>query len=129
MDIANLRAFVAVAESCSFSLAAERLHLTQPAVSKRIQALEASLDTRLLDRIGRRIVLTEAGRELLPRARHILLELEDSRRAIANQSGREPRHDGTCLERPLFHRRPRGDILRPVHRKLAELSGKVEVAV
>jgi len=87
MDIANLRTFVAVAESRSFSLAAERLHLTQPAVSKRIQALEANLDTRLLDRIGRQIVLTEAGRELLPRARHILLELKDSRRAIANLAG------------------------------------------
>lgn len=47
-------------------LAAERLHLTQPAVSKRIAALEAQLDVRLFDRLGRDVSLTEAGRALLP---------------------------------------------------------------
>ena len=87
MDIASLKAFVAVADSGSFSLAAEHLFVTQPAVSKRISALEAELDTRLFDRIGRSVALTQAGQTLLPRARHILLELEDSVRTLSNLSG------------------------------------------
>lgn len=87
MDIAALKAFVAVADSGSFSLAAEQLFLTQPAISKRISALENELSTRLFDRIGRGISLTEAGQALLPRARNILLELEDSVRALSNLSG------------------------------------------
>jgi len=84
MEINALLAFLAVAETGSFSRAAERLFLTQPAVSKRIAALEQELGSPLFDRIGRRVALTEAGRALLPRVRRILDELEDSRRAIGN---------------------------------------------
>ncbi|HTN30729.1 MAG TPA: LysR substrate-binding domain-containing protein [Pseudomonas sp.] len=87
MDLATLNAFIAVAESGSFSLAGERLHLTQPAVSKRIFALEQQLEVRLFDRLGREVGLTEAGRALLPRAYRILGELEDTRRALANLNG------------------------------------------
>ncbi len=87
MDIAALQAFLAVAESGSFSMASERLFLTQPAISKRIAQLESELNTRLFDRIGRGVSLTESGQALLPRARHILLEVEDSRREISNLSG------------------------------------------
>lgn len=86
MDIDDLRAFVAIAEHGSFSRAAERLYRTQSAVSKRLAALETALDARLFDRIGHRIVLTEAGRTLLPRARSILAEVEDSARAVRNLS-------------------------------------------
>jgi DNA-binding transcriptional LysR family regulator len=82
-----LQAFVAVAETGSFSVGAEHLHLTQPAVSKRIAALEAALNARLFDRLGRRIPLTEAGHTLLPRALRILDEIHDSQRALANLSG------------------------------------------
>ena len=88
MEINNLQTFVTIAESGSFSLASERLFLTQPAISKRIAALETELGTSLFDRIGRKVYLTEAGQALLPRARSILLEVEDSRRAISNLSGR-----------------------------------------
>ncbi|MDR5891952.1 LysR family transcriptional regulator [Halomonas mongoliensis] len=86
MDTQSLQAFLAVAESGSFSRAAEQLHLTQPAVSKRIAALEAQIGARLFDRIGRAIGLTEAGRVLLPRARQILVMVDDSRRALGNLS-------------------------------------------
>lgn len=86
MDIEGLKAFMAVAEQGSFSLAGEQLFLTQPAVSKRIAALETELGAPLFDRIGRRIVLTEAGRTLLPKAQHILDEIAESRRMIANLS-------------------------------------------
>lgn len=84
MDTQNLRAFLAVADTGSFSEAAERLHLTQPAVSKRIAVLETELGMRLFDRIGRSIQLTESGRTLLPRAREILLAIEDTRRSLHN---------------------------------------------
>ena len=82
MDWAGLHAFVAVAEHGGFSAAAEQLHLTQPAVSKRIALLEDSLQSRLFDRLGRQVVLTEAGRLLLPRARQMLAEAEAARRAL-----------------------------------------------
>jgi DNA-binding transcriptional LysR family regulator len=87
MDLPDLRAFLAVADTGSFSRAAERLSLTQPAVSKRIADLERGLDTRLFDRTGRRVSLTEGGRALLPRARRLLADIEDTRRTIANLSG------------------------------------------
>jgi len=86
MDIPGLQAFVSVAENGSFSDAAEALYLTQPAVSKRISSLETEINTRLFDRIGRQIQLTEAGTALLPRARNIINEVQDSRLAISNLS-------------------------------------------
>lgn len=87
MDLATLNAFIAIAELGSFSEAAERLHLTQPAVSKRIASLEQQLNVRLFDRLGREVGLTEAGRALLPRAYQILNVLDDTRRALNNLSG------------------------------------------
>lgn len=87
MELHSLHAFIAVAETSSFSEAAEQLFITQPAVSKRIAALESELDTLLFDRIGRKTYLTQAGTALLPRARKILLEFDDTKRAIANLSG------------------------------------------
>lgn len=87
MDLAALNAFIAIAETGSFSEAGERLHLTQPAVSKRIASLEQQLSVRLFDRLGREVSLTEAGRALLPRAYQILNVLEDTRRALTNLSG------------------------------------------
>jgi DNA-binding transcriptional LysR family regulator len=84
MDATDLETFLAVAEDRSFSRAAERLHLTQPAVTKRIKRLEESLTTLLFDRIGRRVELTQGGRLLLPRARSLLAEIADTRRLLEN---------------------------------------------
>ena len=78
MDTQNLKAFVLVAESGSFSLAAERLHLTQPAVSKRIALLEEQLGN---------ITLTEAGRALLPHARSVQQELAAAQQSVRDLSG------------------------------------------
>lgn len=86
MDTAVLQAFIAVARHESFSQAAETLHLTQPAVTKRIQILEDQLGTSLFDRVGRRVTLTEAGRALLPRARQWLHDLDDMRRLVSDFS-------------------------------------------
>jgi DNA-binding transcriptional LysR family regulator len=87
MDLATLNAFIAIAELGSFSEAAERLFLTQPAVSKRIASLEQQLNVRLFDRLGREVSLTVAGRALLPRAYQILNVLDDTRRALTNLNG------------------------------------------
>ena len=87
MDISALQAFIAVAESGSFSRAGERIFLTQPAISKRIAALEQDIGARLFDRVGRKIHLTQAGEALLLRTRAVLGELEDIKRDITNLSG------------------------------------------
>jgi DNA-binding transcriptional LysR family regulator len=88
MDLAALHAFVEVARTASFSLAADALHLTQPAVSRRIAGLETELGARLFDRIGRQVTLTEAGTALLPRARALLNDAADLRRLVSSLSGR-----------------------------------------
>src|SRR3954454_16116260 len=72
MDTRQLAAFCAVVERRSFSQAAERLGVTQPAVSLQIQALEKRLGTKLLDRSGRRVEPTEAGLRLYRGAQRIL---------------------------------------------------------
>lgn len=87
MDTQHLMAFVAVAETGSFSVAGQRLHLTQPAVSKRIAVLEQQLDSPLFDRVGRQIYLTQAGQSLLPNAKRILQEVADAQRAVADLQG------------------------------------------
>jgi DNA-binding transcriptional LysR family regulator len=87
MDTVTLKTFITIADCGSFSQAADKLFLTQPAISKRIAQLEQELGTRLFDRIGRQTTLTEAGRILRQRAQQILLEIDDSKREIANLSG------------------------------------------
>jgi DNA-binding transcriptional LysR family regulator len=87
MDTQSLQAFLAVAETESFSLAAQRLHITQPAVSKRIALLEETLNNQLFDRLPRKAILTPAGEALMPRAKHIVSELLEIKTELANLSG------------------------------------------
>jgi DNA-binding transcriptional LysR family regulator len=88
MEWNDLRAFVAVAETGSFSAAARALHVTQPAVTKRIQALEAQLGRRLFDRAGKRTHLTDAGQMLMPRAREVLSHVQDTHTLLENLDAR-----------------------------------------
>lgn len=87
MDTQALAAFVEVADCGSFTRAAGTLHLSQPAISKRLKSLEDQLGQSLFDRVGRKVLLTEAGRALLPHARQVLQTLEDGRRALSSLSG------------------------------------------
>ncbi|CAA0118399.1 HTH-type transcriptional activator CmpR [Halioglobus japonicus] len=87
MDTQNLKAFLLVAETGSFSLAAQKLHLTQPAVSKRVAQLEEQLNTTLFDRIGRTVSTTEAGQALLPHARAVQLELQAAEQSVRDLAG------------------------------------------
>lgn len=86
MRFEDLEAFLTISETASFSAAAEQLHLTQPAMTRRIQQLESRLNARLFDRVGRQVHLTHAGETLLPRARDLLRGLADAQRAIGNLS-------------------------------------------
>ncbi|HET6351447.1 MAG TPA: selenium metabolism-associated LysR family transcriptional regulator [Coriobacteriia bacterium] len=87
MNIAQLRAFVAVVDQGSFSGAARELAISQPAVTMQLQALESDVGATLLDRRYRRIDLTEAGRVLLPHARTMLEQVRTARDEIAALSG------------------------------------------
>ena len=85
IQIAQINAFLAVAELESFSLAAEKLHITQPAVSKRIRQLEQGLNASLFDRIGKRSIMTPNGKAFKPHAERILLELETFASSLSRQ--------------------------------------------
>jgi LysR family hydrogen peroxide-inducible transcriptional activator len=76
MELHQLRYFCAVAESGSFSRAAEHSHVAQPSLSQQILKLEDELGARLFDRLGRSVRLTDVGQAFLPRARAVLRELE-----------------------------------------------------
>lgn len=92
METQLLATFLAVAEEQSFSAAAERLHLSQPAISKRVALLEEQIGNPLFDRVARTVHLTDVGRTLLPYARKVLQDVEEARRALshltANVAGR-----------------------------------------
>jgi LysR family transcriptional regulator, carnitine catabolism transcriptional activator len=75
VTLRQVRAFVAVAQTGSFSAAALRLHLTQSALSTLVRALEVELDVALFVRTTRRVALTDAGREFLPQAERVLADL------------------------------------------------------
>ena len=86
MDISSLEAFIAVAQSGSFSRASEQLNLTQPAVSKRVAGLESELGVQLFNRIARQISLTEAGKQLLPKASELLEQANELTLTMSNLS-------------------------------------------
>ncbi|HEY8646793.1 MAG TPA: selenium metabolism-associated LysR family transcriptional regulator [Gaiellaceae bacterium] len=89
METRQLRAFCEVVERKSFSHAAERLGVTQPAVSLQVRALEKRLGTQLLDRSGRRVEPTEAGLRLYRGALRLLQLEEDIVNDLADQDGGE----------------------------------------
>jgi LysR family hydrogen peroxide-inducible transcriptional activator len=77
MEIHQLEYFVAIAETGGFSRAAERCNVAQPSLSQQIMKLEKEIGSPLFDRLGRKVALTDVGRQLLPRAHAILDELQD----------------------------------------------------
>ncbi|WP_118183646.1 LysR family transcriptional regulator [Paraburkholderia phosphatilytica] len=77
LNLREIRAFVAVAQTGSFTRAATRLHLSQPALTVQIRRLEELIGTRLFDRNSRSVALTAAGRELLPLLQKSLYDMEN----------------------------------------------------
>ncbi|MBL8808383.1 MAG: LysR family transcriptional regulator [Rhodospirillales bacterium] len=84
IDIRHLRAFQAVAETGAFRRAAERLRMSQPALSAQIRDLEREVGVVLFDRTTRRVELTGAGREFLPQAAKLLGDLEAALRGLTD---------------------------------------------
>lgn len=87
MDLRQLRYFVAVAEHASISLAAQAVHIVQPALSRQMQALEDEIGTKLLERGARGVGLTDAGKQLLADA-HKLLDDAAAAKERAQRAGR-----------------------------------------
>lgn len=107
MDLRQLRYFVAVAETGSFSAAAGVLRIAQSALSRQIQALEAACHGTLFERGARGVVVTEAGALLLTRARFLLAEAANTVTEISALN-REPTGQVRLAAPPSF-----GDILFP----------------
>jgi len=83
LDSRQLRAFVCLAQTGSFTRTGRQLHLSQSAVSHSIKALEADVQCRLLDRMGKSVVLTQAGEQLLVHAQRILTEMDEARERLS----------------------------------------------
>jgi DNA-binding transcriptional LysR family regulator len=79
IDSRQLRAFVTLAKTCSFTVAARELFLSQSAVSHSMKSLEEDVGCRLFDRMGKKVLLTQAGEQLLHHARKILNEMGAAR--------------------------------------------------
>ncbi|MEE1930442.1 LysR family transcriptional regulator [Streptomyces sp. TRM 70351] len=90
MELKHLVTFLAVARELSFTRAARDLDYVQSSVTAHIQALEADLGVPLFERLGRRVALTDAGRELRPRAQHLVGYAEQTREAVAGAAA-DPR--------------------------------------
>src|SRR3954451_3667006 len=86
MELHQLRYACAVAETGSFSRAAERCQVAQPSLSQQVLKLEEELGAKLFDRLGRGIRLTESGRAFLPHARAILHQVDVARASVASNN-------------------------------------------
>jgi DNA-binding transcriptional LysR family regulator len=89
VEIRQLRAFVAIAETGTFTAGALRVHITQAAISMQIRQLETEVGARVFVRAPRHVILTEAGEHLLVRARQILREHDAALDEIAELAGAE----------------------------------------
>ena len=87
MDIRQLKAFVAIAETGTFTAAAARVHVTQAAISMQIRQLESEVGAKLFVRAPRKVILTEAGEKLLERAYVILREHDAALEEMASLTG------------------------------------------
>lgn len=116
IDFDGVQAFVVVAELGGFNKAARELHVTQTALTRRVQKLEAYLGLKLLDRTTRRVELTAVGREFLPQARAIVQEMTAAVEQLKDMSRRSTGHFTlACIPSMSSHLLPR------VMRRYAEL--------
>ncbi|PYS45021.1 MAG: LysR family transcriptional regulator [Acidobacteria bacterium] len=117
MEMRQLRAFVAIAEAGTFTAGAARVHVTQAAISMQIRQLEIETGTRLFVRAPRRVILTEAGENLLERARVILREHDAALDELAELTGahRGRLRLGSASARVNSH--PLPQILKEVRKK------------
>lgn len=108
IDTLGVQAFIAVAEHGTFNRAADSLHITQAALSRRVQNLEGFLGVKLIERTTRSVALTRVGEDFLPQARRLLMDLASALLEI-RESGRAFRGDVTvaCVPTIGVHYLPR----------------------
>ena len=87
MELRHLRYFLAIASAESFTKASETLHVSQPSLSVQIRDLEVELGTRLLDRLGRKVMLTQAGELFRDHAQRAIRELEQATQLVQELHG------------------------------------------
>jgi len=87
MNLNQVQVFCAVAKHLSFSMAAEELFITQPAVSQQVKALERQLNVKLFERVGHKLFLTEAGERVLPHAQALLTTRAEMEQTLAMLRG------------------------------------------
>jgi len=85
MEISQLEAFIAVAKTGSFSKASKTLHLSQPAISRRISLLEHTLKASLFERIPKGIILSDSGNKFLPYAMRVMSSIKDGMEALKTE--------------------------------------------
>jgi DNA-binding transcriptional LysR family regulator len=133
-ELRHFRSFVGVADAGTVSRAAQRLHMSQPALSRQIADLERELGVRLFDRVGRRLALTRHGEELLARGRRLLSEMDaiqERAQSLAGGAAGVLRIGATAqvIETALSHVLPRYRRLYPnVDVQVMEDGGKGLIA-
>jgi len=123
MNVRSLEHLLAVADTGSFSRAAEQCFLTQSALSRSIQTLEGDLGGRLLDRIGKRNELTPLGLQVVERARGIVREAAELKR------GAELLQEGAGLMRVGLGSGPAALLMQPLMRLVAEHHPRVRIQI
>jgi len=113
MEVRQLQIFRVLAEELNFTRTAERVHTVQSNVTAQIKALEEELGVPLFDRLGRRVILTDAGRRFQPFAEQALAAMEQGERAVCNEPSGPLRI--SAPETILTYRLP--VVLRNFHRK------------
>ncbi|MFK7851906.1 MAG: LysR family transcriptional regulator [Akkermansiaceae bacterium] len=124
MEFHQLRYFVAAAEELSMSKAAERVHVSQPALSRQVRLLEEEIGVPLFNRIKQRIHLTEAGKFFLIKARQILCDSESAVQQVQEQFGNARRTLRLGFLSPFLD-----DLVAPVVREFQQRHPKSKVSL
>jgi DNA-binding transcriptional LysR family regulator len=124
LNLDQLRSLIEVVQLGSFTEAAKRLHLTQPAISQQIRELENRCEVQLVERVGKRAIATPAGRELITHGRRIMADAEHALAAVHHhKEGAAGRvHLGTGPTALVY-------LLPPVLRKVRDAHPNIEIVV
>ena len=126
-DLADIQAFAAVAELHSFRAAAEAIHLSQPAFSRRIDKLEEALGVRLLDRTTRRVTLTAVGRDFARETRVWLDDLDGMLMGLGDVAARRMGEVTiACVPSAVYYFLPQ--VVKRYHERFPKIRVKVHDA-
>jgi DNA-binding transcriptional LysR family regulator len=124
MELRHLRYFIAVAEEQNISRAAERLHLSQPPLSRQIKDLEQELGVDLLERVGKSVRLTDAGRAFLIKAKRIVCDVDTAVQQLREEYGTATRALRLGFITPFLD-----DLIAPAVREFRQRHPQVKVSL